>query len=24
MVEPLTGESCFLEFSHLNTDCFQA
>ncbi|BAP54376.1 hypothetical protein THII_0079 [Thioploca ingrica] len=23
-VEPLTGESFFLEFSHLNTDCFQA
>jgi transposase len=23
-VEPLTGESWFLEFSHLNTDCFQA
>lgn len=24
MVEPLTGESLFLEFAHLNTDCFQA
>lgn len=24
LVEPLTGESFFLEFSHLNTDCFQA
>jgi hypothetical protein len=24
MVEPLIGESLFLEFSHLNTDCFQA
>ena len=24
MVEPLTGESFFLEFSHLNTDGFQA
>ena len=24
LVEPLTGESFFLECSHLNTDCFQA
>jgi len=23
-IEPLTGDSWFLEFSHLNTDCFQA
>ena len=24
MVEPLTGESFFIECSHLDTDCFQA
>lgn len=24
MINPLSGESFFLEFSHLNTDCFQA
>jgi hypothetical protein len=23
IIEPLTGESFFWEFSHLNTDCFQ-